>query len=248
MTPDLWARTSGTWMNVLTVALGSGLGLFLQEKLPTRMQRVIIQGVGLLTIFLGLTLASKLLAVQAGRLDGIIVGLIALVAGGLLGEGLKLEVRLEQLGDWLQRRFRGQGRFTEGFVTASLLFCVGPMTLIGSLNNGLRGDDTLLMLKAVMDGITAIALTGSYGPGVACSLFTILLYQGGLSLAAGALAQTLPDPAQDPHILIATGIGGLMILGTGLNLLDMAKVPVASFLPALVLGPLVLALAVALSS
>lgn len=243
MTLDFWARTSGTWINLFTIALGSGLGFLLKEKLPPRMQRIMMQAVGLLTIFVGLTLAKQMLSLRAGPIDGVVLGLVTLVTGGLLGEWFQIETRLEQLGDWLKRQLRGRGRFTEGFVAASLLFCVGPMTLIGSLNNGLQGDNTLLVLKATMDGIAAIALTVSYGIGVACSLLTILVYQGGLSLAAGLLSQAIPDPAQDPHVLLATGVGGLMILGIGLNLLEMTRISVASFLPALALAPVIFAVA-----
>lgn len=236
---DFWSRTSGTWINLLAITLGTTVGLLVKEKLPPRMQAVMMQAVGLLTIFVGLTLAQDMLGVEAGAVDGVVLGLVALVLGGLLGEWLNLERRLEQIGNGLKRRLRGKGKFTEGFVAASLLFCVGPMALIGSLNNGLQGDDTLLVLKATMDGIASVALTVSYGVGVAGSLLSILVYQGGLSLVAGALAQALPDPAQDPRVLLATGVGGLMILAIGLNLLEMARVQVASFLPALAIAPLI---------
>ena len=241
-TLDFWSRTSGTWINGLTITLGSSLGLLIQGTLPPRMRSIMMQAVGLLTLFVGLTLAQDMLNVQAGAVDGIVLGLISLVLGGLLGEGLNLEARLEQVGGWLKRKLRGRGKFTEGFVAASLLFCVGPMTLIGSLNNGLQGDNRLLVLKATMDGIAAIALTVSYGIGVAGSLLSVLIYQGSLSLAAGALAQALPDPAEDPHVLLATGVGGLMILAIGINLLEIGRVQVASFLPALAIAPLILML------
>lgn len=240
---DFWTRTSGTWINVATVALGTMLGLLLQGRLPTQMQRIITQGVALITLLLGTSMSSSLLKVQAGRVEGIILGLLCLVLGGLLGEWWQLEARLQVIGDWLKHRFRGSGHFTEGFITASLLFCIGPMTLIGSLNNGLTGNNALLTLKAVMDGLTAIALTSSFGIGVGCSILVIVVYQGGISLAAGLFAQLIPDPTTAPSILLITGIGGLMILGIGFNLLEMAQVRVASLLPALMLAPLILALA-----
>ena len=167
---------------------------------------------------------------------------------GLSGEWWQIEERLAATGDWLKVRFRGKGRFTEGFVMASLLFCVGPMTLIGSLNNGLQGDDTLLTLKATMDGIASIVFTSTYGIGVGFSVFVILIYQGGLSLLAGSLATALGDPATDPRILLVTGVGGLIILGIGFNLLEVTKIRVASFLPALLLAPLIYGIAVWFSS
>jgi len=242
-TISLWAKTSGTWINVATILFGTLLGLLLRKSLPSAMQRVITQGVGLVTLFLGVTMASSLLKAQAGRVDGIILALLAIVFGGLLGEGLQLEEHLYTLGEWLKARFKGEGSFTEGFVAASLLFCIGPMAIIGSLNNGIAGDNTVLTIKATMDGLAAIALTSSYGIGVGFSSLMILLYQGGLSLLAGLLPQLLANPVTNPHVLITSGVGGLMILGIGLNLLDIAKVKVASFLPALLLAPLLYSLA-----
>jgi uncharacterized membrane protein YqgA involved in biofilm formation len=132
-------------------------------------------------------------------------------------------------------------------VAASLLFCIGPLTIIGSLNNGLSGDNALLSVKATMDGFAAIALTGTYGLGVGFSALTILVVQGGLSLMAGGLTTILSDPASDPHVLLTTAVGGMMIIGLGLNLLEVTTVRVASFLPALALGPVVVAIARLLS-
>ena len=234
----LWAKTNGTLVNVLTVLLGSGLGVLIRGRLPGRMQRIIVQGVGLVTLFIGFSMAGSLGSAAGGAVDGVILGLLALVLGGVLGEALGLEEHLERLGDLLKARFRGGGGFTEGFVAASLLFCVGPMTLIGSINNGLGGDPTLLLIKSTLDGLSSIALAASFGPGVAASALVVLVYQGGLALAAGGLAAALPDPASDPRVLLVTGVGGLMILGLGINLLELTRVRVASFLPALVLAPL----------
>lgn len=237
MSLDFFAKTSGTWINATTVALGTTLGLLLKHRLPVQMQRIVTQGLGLITLFIGFSMANSLTKVQAGRVDGVVLGLITIVLGGVLGEWWKLEAGLQAIGDWLKSRFKGSGSFTQGFVTASLLFCVGPMTLLGSLNNGLTGDDTLLTLKGVMDGIAAIALSSSFGIGVGFSVIVILVYQGGISVIAGVLAQTLPDPVHDPRILLITGVGGLMIMGTGINLLELTQIRVASFLPALGLAP-----------
>jgi uncharacterized membrane protein YqgA involved in biofilm formation len=233
---DFWTKTSGTWINIATVLIGTGLGLLLRGRLPKRMQQVITQGIGLITLFVGLSMANSLTEVQAGRVDGVILGLLAIVLGGILGEWMRLEELLTAIGNWLKHRFQGKGNFTEGFVAASLLFCIGPLALIGSLNNGLTGDNTLLTLKAVMDGIASIVLTSSYGVGVGFSVLSILLYQGGLSLAAGNWAQAIPDPATAQPVLLATGVGGLIIVGLGLNLLQVAKIRIASLLPALFLA------------
>lgn len=233
-----WAKTSGTWVNVAFVLMGTGCGLLLRHRLSPKLQAIITQAVGLTTIFIGLSMAESLSQAKAGRVDGVILALLALVAGGLLGEWWQLEKQLIGLGDWLKARFRGGSRFTEGFVAASLLFCIGPMAILGSLNNGLLGDGTILIVKSTLDGLVSIALTGSYGMGVGFSIIPVLLYQGGLSLLANGLATVIPDPTTAPSILLVSGIGGIMILGLGLNLLDVQKIQIASFLPALALGPL----------
>lgn len=234
---SFWAKTSGTWINIATVILGTGLGLLLRDRLPRPMQRVITQALGLLTLVIGFSMTRRLFEVQAGPMDGVILALLAMVAGGLLGEWWQVEKRLNQLGDALKARIKGGGRFTEGFVAASLLFCVGPMTIVGSLNNGLSGDATLLTLKAAMDGVASLAFAGSYGIGVGFSALTILVVQGGLSLLAGLVAVLITDPATDPSILLMTGVGGLMIVGIGFGLLEIAQIRVASFLPALAMAP-----------
>jgi uncharacterized protein len=234
---DFWTKTSGTWINSGTVLVGTTLGLLLQGQLPIRMQQIITQALGLITLFLGSTMAGSLIRAKVGKIDGVILGLLAIALGGLLGEWWQVEATLEKFGNWLKHRFKGHGKFTEGFVAASLLFCVGPMALIGSLNNGLSGDNTLLTLKSCMDGLAAIALTNSYGIGVGFSMLPIIAYQGSIALFAGLLTQALPDPTTAPPILLATGVGGLMIIGLGLNLLEVAKIHVASFLPAFLLIP-----------
>jgi uncharacterized membrane protein YqgA involved in biofilm formation len=235
---EFWLRTSGTWINVLTVTIGTVFGLSAGRYLPLRVQRSIAQGIGLLTLWIGFSMAGSLAQSGTDRVEGVILGLIAIVVGGAIGELIGIEERLIWFGDRLRRWVNGSGAFTEGFVTASLLFCVGPMTLIGCLNNGLSGDNTLIVLKASMDGITAIALSSIYGVGVGASILTIAVYQGSISLLAGQLAGIIPDPASDPRILLLTGVGGLMVLGTGINLLELGKVRVASFLPSLAIAPL----------
>ena len=239
MNLNFWDKTSGTWINVFTVILGTCLGLLLKDRFNTKIQTIITQGIGLLTVWIGLSMANSMGQVQAGGIDGAILGLLAMVLGGVVGEWLQIEEKLTAIGDWLKQKFRGQGLFTEGFVASSLLFCVGPMTLIGSFNNGLNGDNTLLTLKATMDGIISIALANIYGIGVGFSTIIILVYQGGLSLIIGAIASSMPQADNNPYILIITGIGGLIILAIGCNLLEIAKIRVASFLPAIAFAPLI---------
>ncbi|HYF66348.1 MAG TPA: DUF554 domain-containing protein, partial [Herpetosiphonaceae bacterium] len=236
---SLWAKTSGTWINIATIVLGAGLGVLLRGRLPERMQRVIMQSLGLVTLFIGVSMAASLGKGGAGVVDGVILGLIALVVGGILGEWWLIEERLAGLGDWIKARVRGSGPFTEGFVAASLLFCIGPMALIGALNNGLSGDDKLLVIKAALDGLAAIALASSFGVGAGFSALVVLVYQGGVSLAAGGLANGLPDPAANPVVLLVSGVGGLMVMAVGINLLELTKIRLGSLLPALALAPLV---------
>ena len=239
VTLDFWAKTSGTWINIFTVAIGTSLGLTLKNRLTKQMQLIITQGIGLMTIWIGLNMANTIEEVKAGNLAGVILALLAIVTGGIIGEWLAIEEKLTGIGEYLKQQFRGQGLFTEGFVASSLLFCVGPMTLIGCLNNGLTGDNTLLTIKATMDGIVSIALANIYGIGVGCSIFVLFVYQGGLSLAAGIIAASLTNPESNPYILLTTGVGGLIIIGIGLNLLKVTTIRVASFLPAIALAPII---------
>jgi uncharacterized protein len=238
-----WEKTSGTWINVATIVLGTTCGVILHNSLPKRIQQIITQGLGLFTLFLGLTMASSMLKVNVGKIDGILLGLLAIVIGGIGGELMQIEAKLEALGNLLKRTFRGGGQFTEGFVAASLLFGVGPMAIVGCLNNGLSGNANLLTVKSVMDGLASIAFSSSYGIGVGFSSLPILLYQGGLSLAAGLFSQTLVDPNQNPIVQLVAGVGGLIVMGIGINLLEIRKINVSAFLPALFIAPLILTIA-----
>jgi len=236
---SFWDKTSGTWINVFTVILGTSLGLILKDIISTKIQTILTQGIGLLTLWIGISMANSMGEVEVGGVNGAILGLLAIAFGGVLGELLGIEEKLTVFGDWLKQKFKGQGLFTEGFVASSLLFCVGPMTLIGSFNNGLSGDNTLLTLKATMDGVISVALANIYGIGVGFSALIILIYQGGLSLLIGLVANAVPQAENSPYLLIITGIGGLMIMAIGCNLLEVAKIRVASFLPAIALAPLI---------
>lgn len=230
---SLWAQTSGTVVNVLAVLVGSALGLALRRRLPKRTVTTVMQAIGLTTVFIGIASAWDLTRIDGP--PGVIVALLGLAIGGAMGDALRIEEGLDALGERLKRRFRSAGRFTEGFVTATLLFCVGPLTLIGAIQNGLTGDAEFLLLKSALDGLSALALSTTFGIGVMASAIVVAVYQGGLSLAAGLLSGWLPEPASDPRVLLVNGVGGLMIVGLGLGLLELVKVRVASMLPALIL-------------
>lgn len=234
-----WQQIDGSVLNAIGVIAGGIAGLIFRNALPARVTQTIQSGIGLVTLFLAVRIAWQLGAIEVRTIPGIVIALVALTIGGALGESLKLDERLSQLADRVQQRTGQQhnARFSEGLLTAFLIFCVGPVTILGSIDNGLRGDNQLLTIKTVLDTITATALTSSYGIGVMASAFPLLVLQGGISLAAGAFAQLIPDPQTNPFVLISTSTGGIILLGLGLNLLEVTKIRIAALLPALLVGP-----------
>lgn len=222
---------SGTLLNAATVLVGGLLGTALGAKLPERLRRNVVRGLGLFTLVLGMQGALET--------QNVIVLLFSVLIGGIVGSALSLDARLSALGDALQRRFSARGgRVSEAFVTTSIVFCVGPLTFLGAIQNGLRGDMHLLTIKSVLDGFAALAFAASLGWGVLLSIGTILVYQGGLAGAASLVAGALTDPM----VREMGAAGGLLILGVGLRLLEIKDVQVADFLPAIVVAPLIVAL------
>jgi uncharacterized membrane protein YqgA involved in biofilm formation len=228
---------TGTLLNVATVLAGTVIGLLVGSRMPARMQTGLTTGLGLFTLLLGASMGLRIFtdpAVQAG--DELAV-LAAVLLGVGIGEALRLHDGLESVGGWFQRRLaRGErpSRIAEAFVTASIVFCVGPLTILGSLQNGLTGETQLLAIKSLLDGVASIAFAAALGPGVALAALTVLVVQGGIAAGASLLADAL-DAAT---ILAVTAAGGVILLGVALRLLDLKAVRVASFLPALVLAPL----------
>jgi len=225
----------GTLVNVLTVIVGGSLGALLGERLPARFRHIVMQGVGLVVLAVGMDMALGT--------DNIILVLGSMMIGGLLGEWWQLEQRSNRAGEWLEARLARfpaltRGDFTQGFVTASVVFCVGPMAILGAMQDGLRGDYELLVIKSVLDGFSSFAFAASLGMGVTFSALSLLLYQGALTLGASLLQGTLTDPM----ILEMTATGGVIILGIGLLLLEVKKIKVANVLPALALAPLLVVL------
>ena len=233
---------SGTLLNVVTVLIGTTVGLLLGARMPTRMQGSLTTGLGLYTLVLGVSMAIRIFTDPGADAGDNLAVLTALLSGVAIGELLRLHDRLEQLGGWFQDRLSRSdrpSRISEGFVTASLVFCVGPLTILGSLDNGLRGDITLLAVKSLLDGVGSIAFAAALGPGVYLSALTVLVVQGGI--AAGAFL--LRDVMDSATILAVSATGGVILLGVGLRLLELKAVRVANFLPALVLAPLFVRLA-----
>ncbi len=236
---------TGTLLNVATVLAGTAIGLLLGSRMPERMRGTLTVGLGLVTVLLGIPMGTRILTDPLARPGDELAVLGAILLGAVIGELLRLHDGLEALGGWFQRRLaRGErpSRVAEAFVTASLVFCVGPLTILGSLQNGLTGDNQLLAIKSLLDGVASIAFAAALGPGVALAALTVLVVQGAIAAAASLLAGVLDEVT----ILAITSAGGVMLLGVALRLLDLKPVRVASFLPALVLAPIFMALAAAI--
>ncbi len=242
-------RGAGTLLNVATVLIGSSLGVLLGHRLPQRTRDVVTDGLGLVTLLVAATSAAAVLDPELSDAVGssapVLIVLGAVLLGGITGSLLRIEDRLEALGAAIRRRVPHGGgeheRFVEGFVAASILFCVGPLTILGSLDDGLgRGIDKLA-LKATLDGFASIAFAASLGWGVAASALVVLVVQGLLTLLGALLGDLLPDA----QLAALTATGGLLLVGVGLRLLRLRQVPVADLLPALAFAPLLVAVVVA---
>jgi len=225
---------TGTLINVGTVLAGTAVGATIGARLPARIQQRVLAGLGMITLVIGVDLALAWGGEGTTRETPLYV-LGGVLLGGLVGEALGIERRLEALGDLAQRRLgRGDGStFSEGFVSASLLFCVGSLTVVGSIQDGLTGDYGTLATKAVLDGFASIALAATLGWGVGLSVVTILVVQGGLTLGAGLFDELLRGEA----LAALTSAGGVTVIGIALKLLDLKDVRVGNFLPALVIAP-----------
>jgi uncharacterized membrane protein YqgA involved in biofilm formation len=225
---------TGTLLNILTVLVGGSLGLGLGGRVPERIRQTVVAGLGLFTLGFGVRMFLQTL--------NPIAPLIGLLVGGLLGEWWKIEDRLEGLGVWLESRLtRGPAaergsRFVRGFLTASLVFCVGPMTVLGSIQDGLTGNYELLAVKSTLDGFGALAFASTLGPGVLFSTLIIALYQGSLTLLAAQAQAVLSDPM----VAEMTAAGGVILIGIAISsLLEIRKIRSANLLPALVVAPAV---------
>ena len=224
---------SGTLLNAATVLVGGIIGTALGDRLPERLRENVVRGVGLFTLVMGTKFGIET--------SNLLFILGSILIGGTLGSLWGVDRRLNALGDTLQRRFArpgGTSTVSEAFVTASIVFCVGPLTFLGSIQNGLSGDASLLAIKSVLDGFTAIALAATLGWGVLLTIAVILIYQGGLALGASVFAGLLSEL----QLREMNAVGGLLILGVGLKLLGIRDVKVADFLPAILVAPLLVAI------
>ena len=221
----------GTIVNVIAVVVGTAIGTLLRHAIPEKIQKIIMQAVGLGVVSIGV--------ISAIQTENPVLFIISLALGASVGRAIGIESRLEQAGDKLQKKFSGSGNtIAEGFVTATLIYCVGAMTILGSIQSGLTGNHELLFTKSILDGIVSIVLASTLGFGVGLSAIVILLFQGGITLAASIIAPFMTDIVMQE----LTAVGGALIIGIGINLLDIKKINVGDMLPAIFIPPIYYAL------
>lgn len=222
---------TGTLINIATVLIGGTLGVLFGSRLPERLRKTVVAGLGLFTLAYGI--------LNFIQTQNALIVLGSLLIGALLGEWCKIEDGLQNLGSFLENRFAkketGSNRFVRGFLTASLVFCVGPLTILGSIQDGLTGNYEMLATKAVLDGFAALAFASTLGVGVLFSALVILTYQGGISLLAAQLDAIITEPM----MIEMTAVGGVILLGIAISsLLELKSIRVGNFLPALAIAPL----------
>ena len=223
----------GTFLNIATVLIGGTLGLIFGARIPDQLEATVISGMGLFTMAMGLQMFLNT--------ENPLVVLGSLLIGTLLGEWWKIEDGLQNFGKFLEQRFSREGdddsnKFVRGFLTASLLFCVGPLTILGSIQDGLTGDYNLLAVKSVLDGFASLAFASTLGIGVMFSTIIILVYQGGISLLAAQL-NSIISPSMMNEL---TATGGVILLGLGISsLLEIKKIRVGNMLPGLAVAPFI---------
>jgi uncharacterized membrane protein YqgA involved in biofilm formation len=214
----------GTIVNTIAIAAGSLLGLLIKGGIPKRFNEIIMKALGLSVLYIGLSGSLK-------STDTLLL-ILSLIIGALIGELADIDRWLSHLGQTIENRFKKLGKggsIAEGFVSASLLFCIGSMAIVGAIQSGLEGNHTMLFIKSMLDGITSIIYASSMGIGVIFSAAAVFMYQGAITLASGFLGNIL----QEAQIANITGIGSILIMALGLNLLEITKIKVANFLPAI---------------
>ncbi|PXW89797.1 hypothetical protein DES38_10933 [Streptohalobacillus salinus] len=225
---------TGTFINGLTIIAGTIIGLFFQ-KIPENYKETALHAVSLAVILIGLQMAFDV--------SELIIVILSLMFGGIIGELLKIETRLNQFGDRIATIISSKNadqRISQGFITASLIFVIGAMGIVGALDSGLRYDHSILYTKSILDGFTAMILTTTLGVGVGLSVFPVVLYQGAIALLAAVIHQFVPGAFLDIWIINVTATGGLMITAIGFNMLGITKIRIANLIPSLVLVTLFL--------
>jgi uncharacterized membrane protein YqgA involved in biofilm formation len=223
---------TGTLINVTAIVVGGLLGIFLGRRLSDHLKNTVIAGMGLFTTAVGLEMFLKT--------ENPLIVLGAIILGALLGEWWKIEEKIQSLGIWLEKSVTGESvggssYFVRGFLSASILFCTGPMAVLGSISDGLRGDFLTLSIKSVLDGVISLAFASTLGMGVTFSALPVLAYQGGISSVAAQLNSIITDTMMNE----LTATGGILLMGIGISsILEIKKIRVGNFLPAIVIAPL----------
>jgi uncharacterized membrane protein YqgA involved in biofilm formation len=217
----------GTLVNAGAIVAGALIGLFL-SKMREQISDTIMQAIGIVVLVIGLSMALET--------NNFVALLLSVVFGGIIGSWLKLEERLNNFGKRVEQKFEGKRPFATSFVSGTLLYCVGAMAIVGAINSGLQGDHQVLYTKALLDGFTAVIFSATLGIGVIFAAVPVFLYQGSIALAAEWITWFIAEDLLDQIILHVTSVGGLLIVGLGINLLRAATIRVADFLPALPLA------------
>ncbi|MCF8230404.1 MAG: DUF554 domain-containing protein [Bacteroidales bacterium] len=214
---------TGTIVNVIAIITGTIVGLFLNKRLPQRFIIIVFQAIGLFTLFLGVSMALET--------SHVFLLILSLILGSITGELIGLEKYMNRFSEYLKRRFKlgGNEKFSEGMITAFLLYCMGSVTIIGAIDEGLRNDPNLLLIKSMMDGVSSIALASTMGIGVAFSVIPLFLYQGGITLFAASIGEYF----EDVIVSELTAVGGILLIGLGINILEIKKLKILNMIPAL---------------
>lgn len=223
---------TGTLVNGLLIVVGTLLGKLL-NRIPEGMKTTVMYAIGLTVMVLGLQMGFKS--------ENFLIVIISLVVGAVIGEWLSLEAKLNSVGIWLEKKIgtKGNGSISEGFVTATLIFVIGAMAIIGALDSGIRGDHDVLYTKSIIDGFTALILTTTLGIGVIFSAIPVILYEGVIALFATQIDRFVPKELMDQFIVEMTATGGIMIFAIGLNLIGVVKIKVANLLPGIVVTAII---------
>lgn len=221
----------GTIVNAILIIVGGVIGSYTKRGIPERFSELIMNAIALVTMVIGITFATAS--------ENILIVIVSLVLGGILGEWIDIDAKLNLMGDKVKGKIKGEkGNIGEGIVTATLLFCVGSMAIMGSLDSGLRGDHTVLYTKSVMDGISSVLFASSMGVGVVLAAIPVLIYQGAITLLASVVEPFLSTAL----ITEMSAVGGVLLIGLGLSILNIKKIKVANLLPAIFIPIILLAI------
>lgn len=214
----------GTIVNVAAVIAGTTIGVLIQSRLPKKIIEIIFQVMGLFTLLLGMMMALKM--------QHFVIGIGSLVLGSIIGELIGLEKYMNRFSEWVKSKIKLKNeKFSDGLITAFLLYCMGSLTILGAIEEGINGNPELLLMKSLMDGVSSVALASALGIGVGFSAIPLLIYQGGLTLLAGSIGSFFTEPI----INELSAVGGVLLIGLGINILEIKKLRILNMIPALII-------------